>query len=149
MSKINNLNITQSPNFKGLNKMDRILQENPLDKFIENALSKLQLRAEREVPDYGGFTPVCEKYTNKDSALYAGNVKIQITKAPKSVPNHEKLRFLDIVVKSPSERSKSACIIASGDTKTILSKLKEEGLFDQIKTTIHELSQEMAEEHFS
>jgi len=125
MPKINNINKIE----KFLKKdviMKETFEPNPLDISLEKMVMSLRKRCEREISEYGDFAPVVERYINKDSSIYAGNIYLKCYQPPKIIENYQKKRYLELVIETPSGVSNSSVALKGGSKKDILETLKNE-----------------------
>lgn len=151
MQKINiqNKKINFNTNFKG-----KIVQNNdlivPLGKNIKNTISELFKRSEREVPEYGIFTPVQESFINSDKSIYAGTITFKIAPSTiKSQPDYQKLRYLQAIVNTPSEVSNSSGMIELGTKENILETLKKDELIEKLQQFITESAEKLKDNNYS
>ncbi len=139
MPSIRNLNLNNI-NIKGTPKMHEKFEIMPLDINLEKIQKKLKKRCEFEVPEYGDFAPVVEEYTNKDSSLDLGDVKVVCRKPPKDIEDHNKKRFLEVVANNRARTKEYSSIILSGTKEELMKKLETPGYFLQFKKAVLELA---------
>lgn len=107
---------------------------------IKKMVNDILQRAEREVPEYGEFTPVYEEFKNMDAELVATDFMLKITKPPKNIENHQTRRYLEVVAYKLPLPIKSTRIIAAGTKEEIIKALKDETLCEKIDKAARELS---------
>ena len=132
-SQINNtqFNAVRQKTAKGAAKMDEL---------IKNTVDNLLKRAEREVPEYGSFRNVSEKFKNTDKNLVADEFKLEIFQPPKGVENYEKKRALKFSASKPNCDSTMEILIESGSKEDILAKLRDGSLINELKRQTENLS---------
>ncbi len=140
MNKINTVNLNKT-NFKGLQKMDNNVKS--LDENIDESLKKLQERAQREVSEYGDFSPVYEQFKNTDKSLCATDFLLKIAKPPKNIEGHEKIRNLEVCAYKLPHSYRAERIITTGSKDEILKALSSKDLPQQIKSAIISLSENL------
>ncbi len=137
MNKINHTEVNKA-NFKGIKKMNKEIQT--LETSIKKFVKTLANRAEREVPEYGDFAPVYEQFQNPDKSLVATDFMLKISKPPKNIANHEKIRNLEVVAYKLPLPYKAERIIATGNKEDILKKLQSEEVLGEIHKAVKSLS---------
>lgn len=137
MKEINTDQIHRT-NFKGIKRVNK--EEKTLDSCIDLYTKKLLARAEREVPEYGEFTPVYEQFANPDKSLSATDFMLKIAKPPKTIQGHEKIRNLTVVAYRLPLPYKAERIIATGNKDDILKELQSPEVFDKIRQAANSLS---------
>jgi len=111
-----------------------------MEKLIKTALEDLLKRAEREVPEYGSFKNVSEKFKNTDKNLVADEFKIEIFQPPKGVENYETKRALRFSATKPGSDSSMAVLIEDGTKDDIIAKLKDGKLLERLLKETKNLS---------
>lgn len=105
----------------------------PLDVSLAQIQYNLINRLEREVPEYGDFAPVTEKYTSKSPRLKIGDIIVKCSNVKDS--ETKKDRSLDITVfdrHNPDEFCTHN--IATGTKKEILEAVNQSGFFETCKS---------------
>lgn len=139
MDKINLIKSNKTQ-FKGFEKMDK---NKSLDENLDESLKRLQTRAEREVCEYGDFAPVYEQFKNTDKSLCATDFVLKISKPPKNIEGHEKIRNLEACVYKLPHPYKAERIISTGTKEDILKVLASEDLPAKIKSALITLSENL------
>ena len=130
--KINKIDLTKLEGIKNMPKA-----EETLEKQLEKMISKLTERAEREVADYGDFSPVFETMANPDKKFKATNYVLKIHKPQGSDP---KTRILDAAAYEMPSPYKYERTLIEGTKEEILKALKEKDFITQAKETFERLA---------
>lgn len=111
-----------------------------IKKCLENTIKKIYDRAEREVPEYGDFAAISEKFSNPDKSLNATDFEIKLFKTPKNIEDHQILR--DIVINAYNNPSPYAAqkLVAVGTKSEILEKLKSKEFLADVIDAVKSLS---------
>jgi hypothetical protein len=144
MDKINNINFTaktQKP--KETDKTKGLT----MDETISQSMQKLIARAEREVPEYGNFKTVSEKFQNTDKSIIIGDVELNILSSDdKEEPCS---RYFETKVFTKSGHSNSSVLLMYGENKKeFLKKLSAPELLEEIKETIIKQSQSLEDNDY-
>ena len=134
----NKINNSSFGNFKP--NPAEVKEAEKMENLIKEAINNLLLRAEREVPEYGSFSKVSEKFKNIDESLITDKYVLEIVMPPKDVENYQKKRALKILATKPNCDSSVEMILAIGSKEDILAKLKDSGLVELIKEKSSDLS---------
>ena len=129
-------------NFRGVQKMENKDNTEELSMYIKVALSELKNR-DREIPDYGDFSPVEESFENPDKNLPATDFAIKIVKPPKNIENHEKLRDIYLIAKKHPLPYQAQRLMAVGEKADILKKLDSEELYNDILEATESLANDL------
>ena len=140
MDKIN-LTRLNNVTFKGIQKMEDNVKS--FDRSIEESIKMLLERAEREVPEYGEFSPVYEQLKNTDKSLCATDFVLKITKPPKNIENHEKIRNLEVSAYRLPYQYRAERIVTTGDKDAILKALSSKDLSVKVKSALVSLSESL------
>lgn len=141
MNDINKVNSNNQINFKGIQKMAK--SEKTFEEKIENMIKVLRNRAEREVPEYGDFALVYEEMPNTEKSLASTDFMLKITKPPKTVSGHEKIRNLEAIAYDLPNPYKCEFSVASGSKADILKALEDENLPEKLKEIFVKLSKDL------
>lgn len=108
---------------------------------VDRMLEKLIIRAEEEVPEYGGFAPVTELFPNlhSGSSHIVGMYGMTILKFPENVDPDPKQRYVEACAYEPTGSYKAKMLVAGGHKEIILSKLKDRKFVDDLYYTYGEL----------
>ena len=128
--RINNLR------FEGI----KVAKPMNIEQLFENTLKKLYDRAQREVPEYGDFKIVNEKFTNPDKKLKVTDYEIRIVNPPKNIEDQEILRGIYITAYNSPSPYKAERLITAGTKKEILEKLKSKEFLNEILDAAKSLS---------
>lgn len=137
MTKINPTRMNN--NIKNVNKMEKLEQN--LETSTKKIIKDLLARAEREVPEYGGFKLVYEEFKNPDKNLHATDFMLKISK-PQGASD-EKLRFLEAVAYDLPKPYISERVLASGNKEDILKALQDKELEQKLVETFKTLSKNL------
>ena len=109
---------------------------------IKKSFADLCNQAENYVTEYGDFSKVFVKIVNTDKNLYADEFLLTITKPPKGIQNHEKIRNFELVAYKNNSPYKISRMLATAESKQeLLDKIKnDETLFDKIEKSFVEMS---------
>jgi len=140
MNEINPAKMNKT-NFKGVPKVDKKIIT--LEECVKKFTKKLSSRAEREVPEYGDFAPVYEQFANPDKNLGATDFMLKISKPPKNIAGHEKIRNLEVVAYRLPLPYKSERIVATGNKEDILLQLKDPEFVEKIQKAAKSLSESL------
>lgn len=135
-----NINQVNKQTHKKILSNNKILKGENMEKLIEEYINKIFKRAEREVPEYGDFAPVYEQFTNPDKSLSATDFMLKISKPPKSIAGHEKIRNLEVVAYRLPTPYKAERIVATGDKDNILKQLQNPEIIAKIQEAAKSLS---------
>ncbi len=125
--------------FTGANKMDK--EPASFQEQIDGMVKTLSNRAEREVPEYGEFSPVMEFIPNldKETSSTVGKYGLKIFKMPKSVVEDEKQRYLEAAAYMPAGDYKADMVVGSGNKQEILDMLKSKDFAENLNYAYAEL----------
>lgn len=140
--EINNNNIRIN-SFTGANKMDK--EPANFQEQVDGLIESLYKRAEREVSEYGDFSPVTEFIPNLDkgTASTVGKYGLKIYKMPKDIVPDEKKRYIEAAAYEPAGDYKSDMIVGSGNKKEVLEILKSEDFAKNLNNAYAELLEVM------
>ncbi|MCQ2738728.1 MAG: hypothetical protein MJ237_00715 [bacterium] len=138
VNRIPNTNISQ--NVKSAKQPDEIVT---LNKLIKESFQKLSERAEREVPEYGDFSPVFETFKNPDNTLCATDFLIQISKPPKTVENHQTIRNFELVAYNFPSPYKISTILKTGTKEELMQKLQNENIYEEIESRLKSIAKDL------
>ena len=128
------INRTNQTNFEGTKKMSK--EPITFDKQVEDMVSSLLQRAEREVCEYGDFAQVYESMLNPDKSQSATDFVLNIKHPKDSEPDY---RVIDaIAYKFPSDY-KYSHTLAYGNKAEILKALRSDGFAQQVRETFQRL----------
>jgi len=143
MNEINPANLNKT-NFKGIQKMNKDISNEvkTLESGIKEMVQKLYKAAERSqsVPEYGEFEPVYIQIANPDKTLCATDFMLKISKPPKNIEGHEKIRNLEVVAYKLPAPYKAERIIATGSKGDIMAQLKSNEIYEKIQNAAKSLS---------
>ncbi len=111
-----------------------------IEQWFENTLKKLHDRAQREVPEYGDFKIIDEKFVNPDKNLKVTDFEIKIVNPPKNIEDQEILRGIYITAYNSPSPYKAERLIAAGTKKEILEKLQSKEFLNEILDAAKSLS---------
>ncbi|MBP3820823.1 hypothetical protein J6G99_04165 [bacterium] len=137
MNRINQ-NRVNNTNFCGIKP--KSVEVKNMEEFLKKIIENILIRAEREVPEYGNFKLVTEKFKNFDKNLDVDEFWLEIGQPPKGTENYETKRFLKFVASKPNSDTSAEILIGSGSKKEILETLKKEGLTGKLKEYAQKLS---------
>ncbi len=138
MDKITPGKIDKKNSFHGVkNSADEVKK---MEELIQKFVKTIHARAEREVPEYGDFAPVYEQFANPDKSMTATDFMLKISKPPKTIAGHERIRNLEVVAYRLPLPYKAERIIASGDKEEILKRLQDPEIIEKINKTAKSLS---------
>ena len=140
MNEINPAKLNKT-NFKGMKNMNKEITS--LENCIKSSLTMLRIRAEREVAEFGDFAPVYEQFANPDKSLCATDFMLKISKPPKNIEGHEKIRNLEVVAYKLPHPYKAERIIAAGNKEDILKQLKSDEVYSKIESAVKSLSHDL------
>ncbi len=140
MNEINPAKLNKT-NFKGMKNMNKEIKS--LENCIKSSLTMLRIRAEREVAEFGDFAPVYEQFANPDKSLCATDFMLKISKPPKNIEGHEKIRNLEVVAYKLPHPYKAERIIAAGNKEEILKQLKSDEVYSKIESAVKSLSHDL------
>lgn len=136
MTEINNKNINISKISFG-NIPQR--QTNSFEDSIETLRTSMLSRCEREIPEYGNFSPVKENIKNKDEKIYAGNIALKCT-ASEDDPTK---RYLTYTQMNPQNGKGLTCLIGAGTKNEILEMLQDENFINDRKADCDRITEKM------
>jgi len=139
MTKINNMNAQNKINPTILSSSEVPVMKDLVNKYF----MQLRLRAEREVPEYGDFANVYERFENPDRSLCASDFVLRIVKPPKTVDGNEKIRNLELVAYRLPSPYKASTILATGTKEELLNKFKEDDICEKIEESLRLLSKDL------
>ena len=108
---------------------------------IQNAISKLYTRAEREVAEYGSFADVKEQFKNSNENLSATDFELKIYK-PETIKD-EKYRCFEAIAYSYPKPYKAEMPLYQGSKEEILQALKNENLPKELEDAFTQLSHDL------
>lgn len=124
MKKINNdknFNI-KNVSFENSSKLQKNSYENVIGLLRDNMLE----RCEREIPEYGNFSPVKEHVKNNDKKIYVGNMTLSCTPSEDDPTK----RYLTYTQMNPQNGKGLTCLIGVGTKKDIISILQDENFIN-------------------
>lgn len=140
MTEINPVNFSGTKiQGQGTDKMAKAKYK--IEEQVKNLVSKLHVRAEREVPEYGDFAVVYEEFKNPDKNLSASNFMLKIYK-PKNVKD-EKLRCVEAAAYALPAPYKAEMPLLLGRKEDILKLLQDEEFAVNLQKTFVKLSQSL------
>lgn len=98
-----------------------VFEVEPLDVNIAKIQFELTKRLEREMPEYGDFAPVIEKYENKGTYYKFSEIGVKCSHAVEDAS--KKLRSLDLIIKSRESGQEYVCNLIKGTKEEILAFL--------------------------
>ncbi len=110
-------------------------------KNIENMITTMKARVEREIPDTGYFRNFAENFENKDSKIFGKYIALSVEKD--EMIDGEAL--LKISVLHPNLPVDASSLLVAGSRKKILDYMNKENFIDEVKTSILELSKSLRE----
>ena len=111
--------------------------------LVKKHFNQIKLRAEREVPEYGDFISVYERFSNPNKDLKVSDFVIKIVKPPQNIANNEKIRNLEIVAYNLPSSYKASAIIATGTKDELLKKLDEDNICQEIEQALKSLAKDL------
>lgn len=136
---INNLNVNNT-NFHGVNKMGN--KDISFQDQVDEMVAKITERAEdnRELPEYGDFSPVVEYMDNLDEDNdTVGKYGLKIYKMPKDVVEDPKQRYIEAAAYVPVGDYKATLVVGSGHKDEILKQLKSPDFPEKLNRAYGEL----------
>ena len=131
---INKIRNSKNINFRPRLKMD-------IMKNIENMITTMKARVEREIPDTGYFRNFAENFENKDSKIFGKYIALSIEKD--EMIDGEAL--LKISVLHPNLPVDASSLLVAGNRKKILDYMNNDKFLDEVKNSILELSKSLKE----
>ena len=131
---INKIRNSKNINFRPRLKMD-------IMKNIENMITTMKARVEREIPDRGYFRNFAENFENKDSKIFGKYIALSVEKD--EMIDGEAL--LKISVLHPNLPVDASSLLVAGSRKKILDYMNKDTFIDEVKTSILELSKSLRE----
>ena len=122
-------------------------EKNSMENILQNGINNLAKRAEREVPEYGDFAPVVEKFEKYDTDLKIGSPSMKIVYA--NDKKDKTLKRLELDVPSASGKSSSNIAMELGNKQEILNALFSEKLVERIKNNIQNAAKAMVDKDFA
>lgn len=98
-----------------------IFEVEPLDINIAKIQFELNKRLELEMPEYGEFLPIIEKYDYKGSYYNFSELCVKCSQVTDVAT--EDMRTLDLIIKDKKNTNEYICNIAKGNKKEIISAL--------------------------
>lgn len=135
MNKILNSNFNQH-NISFNRKKNKEIKS--MDSEIQTAINKLLQRAEREMPEYGDFAPISEKFENRNENLNIGEPSIKIVYA--NFSKDKTLKRLELEIPSKTGKSSANVAMELADKKAILKALSDKNLANRINDNIQNAS---------
>lgn len=139
----NNKNINEiintGRNIKNMNKPK--FEVNPLDINIAKMQFNLQNRLEKEVPDYGDFAPVVEKYNSKDPTKNFSEVKVLCKHLKEDKTN--KQRALELNVTDKKTLDEYSYTLAKGQKNDIIDAIHDNKFFEVCKNVINQIDEKI------
>lgn len=129
-------------NFKGTPKMEKEIKtlEMSVKEFIHAALEKINTP---RIPEYGDFAPFYEQFANLDKTLGATDFMLKISKPPKNIEGHQKIRNLEVIAYKLPLQYKAERIVATGTNEELLKQLKSPEIVEKIKNATRSLSESL------
>ena len=137
MNKINKQKINNS-NFESIKPKSKEVKT--MKKSVEKLINTIRARAEREVPEYGDFSPVYEEFKNIDKTLEATDFMLKIVKPPKNIEGHEKLRYIELTAYKLPLPYKVTRLIGRGSKEEILKQLEQPEFFAKVEESFKSMS---------
>ena len=131
-TQIQNTNLTS-----GVKKMAE--KANTYTDSFYKMLKDLIARAEREVPEYGDFTPVFENFKNTNPNLDVDRYQLKIFKMPKAQVADETRRFLEAEVYTKAGIYKANMLLGEGSKKDIMKQIKSEDFVEKLNNAYIQL----------
>lgn len=131
---INKIRTNKNINFRPRLKMDIV-------KNIENMISTMKARVEREIPDTGYFRNFAENFENKDNKIFGKYIALSIEKD--EMIDGEAL--LKISVLHPNLPVDASSLLVAGNRKKILDYMNNDKFLDEVMNSILELSKSLKE----
>ena len=132
--------------FQGIQKSSKEVKnmDEMLKKALKETLEKLKQNIEGKFPEYGDFNVVYEAFENPDKSGIITDYMLKITKPPKEIVGHEKIRNLCLTAyRLPSDYIAERLLVA-GSKKEIIEALNKpdmvEKLFNAAKGLEHSMS---------
>ena len=126
--------ITNNFNHKKIN-----FEVNPLDVNIAQIQLKLLSRLEREMPEYGDFAPVIEKYESKDPTKNISTIKV-VCEHVKDKTN-KTTRKITLYVCDKMGTNEYSCQLSEGKKSDIISSINDSKFFDVCKEVVLNVSE--------
>jgi hypothetical protein len=118
--------------FRGNPQTDKVSSSSSIRDNIADIIKRLSGR-DREISDYGPFSPVKESFSNTNKEFFIDEVALQISEPiDKTIPDQKTTRYLKLLISSPS-RSEASFMLEEGNKKDCLRYLKNPDLVDEIK----------------
>ncbi len=129
-------------NFNGMPKIEKEIQtmETNVKKFLHAAIEKINTP---RIPEYGDFTPFYEQFANLDKTLGASDFMLKISKPPKNVEGHQKIRNLEVIAYKLPLQYKAERIVATGTNEELLKQLKSPKIVEKIQNAAKNLSESL------
>lgn len=144
MNRILNNNLKQSNITFNSKKSE---ENNSMEDTIQSAINKLVQRGQREMPEYGDFAPIIEKFTNTDDNLKIGEPSIKIVYA--NYNKDKTLKRLELDIPSKSGLSKANIAMELADKKDILDVLSDENLKNRIEKNMQKVANEFKDGNYA
>ena len=110
-------------------------------KNIENMITTMKARVEREIPDTGYFRNFAENFENKDNKIFGKYIALSIEKD--EMIDGEAL--LKISVLHPNLPVDASSLLVAGNRKKILDYMNNDKFLDEVMNSILELSKSLKE----
>ena len=132
MNPINNINVNK---FVAEAKNEiTVFELDPLDINLAKIQHNMTKRLEREMPEYGDFAPVVEKYESKNPEMSISTVKITCEHDKKSIS--KKLRKIGLYVTDKTRLNEYQCTLKKGYKSDLMEYVNDEEFFNSAKKVV-------------
>ncbi len=132
MVPIKNINVNKM--VMDSKKFQTSFEINPLDLNLTKIQENLTKRLEREMPEYGDFAPVVERYESENPLREFSTIKISCNHDRESLS--KTVRNLDLSVKDKVSGDEYLCTLKKGFKKDIEKYVKDNEFFETSKKVI-------------
>lgn len=139
MNPLNSINVNKLVT-EAKNKVTSF-ELDPLDMNLTKIQDSLGKRLEREMAEYGDFSPVVERYESKNPEMNISTVKLSCEHDPKSLS--KKLRRITLSVTDKARINEYQCTLKKGYKSDIIDYVKNEEFFESAKKVVQLINDEI------
>ena len=139
VNNINNINVNKL--VVSARKFKTGFELNPLDVGLVEIQKSLGERLEREMPEYGDFAPVVERFESKNPEREFSTIKFSCSHEHGSLT--KTMRNLELSVMDKARVNEYQCILKQADKDEMLRYVKDSKFFSNAKNVIMLINDEI------
>lgn len=115
------------------------LKKMSISEDLENIISKIKARVEREIPDRGFFRNFAEDFKNSDENLYARACSLSVQRD--ETIDGKALLLANVL--HPTMNIEASVMLRCGDRKELLEYMSQDGFKDELRQSFEELAESL------